>query len=100
MELLASAAHRTCSFEHERVYGIMQAFGDEFVVGKAREPVKSAGRSIFTLSELEDELAALVMDRYPVISQMFVDEEAPLLGRAWRICGRASLPNELVSVRS
>lgn len=38
MAVLAAAANRECSFDLDRVYGIMQIFGDDFVVGKAASP--------------------------------------------------------------
>lgn len=96
MQVLACATWRTCSFDLDRVYGIMQIFGDDFRVGKARSKrvvlEDAETNESFTLLELEDELGTLVMERFPSISQLFQHEQAPILGRAWRICGRASVP--------
>ncbi|KAI3391118.1 hypothetical protein diail_7941 [Diaporthe ilicicola] len=95
MSVLAAAADRTCSFELDRVYGIMQIFGDDFVVGKAASPADAGRDHAWNLNGLEDDLGALILKRFSIISQLFVHEEPPLLGRAWRICGRASVPTEL-----
>jgi hypothetical protein len=99
MQVLACATWRTCSFELDRVYGIMQIFGDDFRVGKARSKrvalEDAETKESFTLLELEDELSTLVIERFPSISQLFQHEQTPILGRAWRICGRASVPRQL-----
>lgn len=95
MAVLAAAINRQCSFELDRVYGIMQIFGDDFVVGKAASPAGVGKDRVLTLNDLEDDLGTLILERFSIISQLFVHEEAPLLGRAWRICGRASVPTDL-----
>lgn len=95
MAVLAASIGRKCSFELDRVYGIMQIFGDDFVVGKAASPAAAEKDRGFTLNELENDLGTLLLTRFPVISQLFVHDEPPLVGRAWRICGRASVPPEL-----
>ncbi|KAL6407300.1 hypothetical protein AUP68_10130 [Ilyonectria robusta] len=93
MQVLACAFFRTSEHVLDRVYGIMQIFGDEFRVGKASEG--GGPKQTFTLEELEDALGVLVVNRFPTISQLFYHEETPLAGRAWRICGRASVPRPL-----
>jgi hypothetical protein len=98
MQVLACARFRTSEFELDRVYGIMQIFGDEFQVGKAR--VGNPGREpadtqSFTLTELEDELGALILEKFPSTSQLFQHDTPALAGRAWRICGAASVPRQL-----
>ncbi|KIW66428.1 hypothetical protein PV04_05763 [Phialophora macrospora] len=98
MQVLACARFRTSEFELDRVYGIMQIFGDEFQVGKAR--VGKPGREpadtrSFTLRELEDELGALILEKFPSTSQLFQHDAPALAGRAWRICGPASVPRQL-----
>lgn len=95
LQALECAQFRTSESELDRVYGIMQIFGDDFRVGKARvaSETHTAGAShSFALLELEDELGALIVQRYTVISQLFQHDEPPVAGRAWRICGRASVP--------
>jgi hypothetical protein len=93
MQVLACARHRTCLEVLDRVYGIMQIFGSECRLGKARLAMTSqqSGQT-FTLQELEDELGKYLLENIACISQLFRHEEAPLAGRAWRICGRASVP--------
>lgn len=99
METLACAQLRTSSFELDRVYGIMQIFGDEFRVGKARAAkTNSSSQSgttttpihSFTLAELEGELGKLILEHKTLVSQVFRHNEAPLAGTAWRICGQAT----------
>lgn len=95
LQALECAQFRTSESELDRVYGIMQIFGDDFRVGKARVAIETHGAKTsrsFTLLELEDELGALIVQKYTVISQLFQHDEPPVAGRAWRICGRASVP--------
>lgn len=108
METLACAQLRTSSFELDRVYGIMQIFGDEFRVGKARvaatkssSPAGTTTNQSFTLPELERELGTLILEQKTLVSQAFRHNEAPLAGTAWRICGRAAaLSVELLAALS
>lgn len=94
MQVLASARFRTCEVELDRVYAIMQIFGDEIKVGKARaltDGERAAAQS-WTLLTLEDELGALLLKHFPLMSQLFCHDEPPLPGKAWRICGRSTVP--------
>lgn len=96
MQVLACAQFRTSEFELDRVYGIMQVFGDEFKVGKARAAkTKVPTKQSFELEELEDELGILILEKFPSTSQLFQHDMPPLVGRGWRICGRASVPRQL-----
>lgn len=95
MAVLASSSFRSTEFELDRVYGVMQIFGDEFSVGKARTDLYAAAEQSFTLLELEDALGALVIQSYPAVSQLFYHESAPRAGGAWRICGAAAVPSQL-----
>lgn len=95
MEVLASSAYRTCGSVLDRVYGIMQIFGDDFSVGKSRDLPASERHRPFTLQELEDELGHLLLERLPIVCQFFVHEEPPAAGRAWRVCGKAFVPTQL-----
>ena len=65
----------------DRVYGIMQVF--DLRLGKSRPGVDSARQ--FRLEELEDELGIALMTSYPVVSQLFVYNEAPAPGKGWRM---------------
>lgn len=95
MQVLACAFFRTSEYILDRVYGIMQIFGDDFRVGKACEAGDLEQMKSFTLEDLEDALGVLVVNRFPTISQLFCHDEIPLAGRAWRICGKASVPRPL-----
>lgn len=91
MSILAVARFRKASFELDRVYGIMQIFGDDFRVGKSKGDQESAER-VYTLSELEDELGALLLQYRPVLSQLHVHEEEPKFGKGWRMSNISSVP--------
>ena len=68
MQVLAAAGFRTCEFDPDRVYSVMQIFGDEFQVGKARvdDIANDAPQTkTFTRLELEDELGGLLLKKYP-----------------------------------
>lgn len=94
--VVACSSFRTSEFEVDRIYGIMQIFGDEFVVGKARiAATPGVIEQAFTMNEPSDELGSLVISRYPTMSQLFRHDETPLAGRAWRVCGKASVPPSL-----
>ncbi|KAJ9609816.1 hypothetical protein H2200_006145 [Cladophialophora chaetospira] len=98
VQVLACARFRTTEYELDRVYGIMQIFGDEFRVGKtrvARSGCEAMTPPSFTLPELEDELGALILEKFPSTSQLFQHDTPPLAGKAWRICGAASVPRQL-----
>ena len=96
MQVLACSRYRTCEYELDRVYGIMQIFGTECCIGKAR--LAAEGKDVgarFTLQQLQDELGALLMQKVPATSQLFRHDEPPLAGRAWRVCGKISCPAPL-----
>ncbi|KAJ9603110.1 hypothetical protein H2200_012405 [Cladophialophora chaetospira] len=98
MQIMASTYSRVCEDPLDKVYGIMQVFGDDFRVGKARIPEDAVEKSTTapaTLAELQDELGTLILQRFPAESQLFVHGEPPLAGRAWRICGEATVPLRL-----
>lgn len=95
MQVMACSSFRTCEYELDRVYGVMQIFGDKFRVGKARTNARLAAENTFTLAGLQNELGALVLQSYPDISQLFQHDTTPLAGRAWWICGKASVPREV-----
>ena len=97
MQVLASARFRAAEFELDRIYGIMQIFGDDLRVGKAHlvRSYQIGCRDESTLKELEDEFGKMIVHKFPVTSQMFQHERPPLVGRAWRICNVASVPEQL-----
>lgn len=91
MSILAVARFRKASFELDRVYGIMQIFGDNFHVGKSRGDRQSVNKK-YTLSELEDELGALLLQEFPVLSQLHVHEQQPSFGKGWLMSNMSSVP--------
>lgn len=86
MQVLVSSSARTCSFALDRVYGIMQIFGDEFRVGKAATAIPLLPPS-YSLGGLQDELGALVVEKYPENSQFLVHDTVSYAAKGWRICG-------------
>ncbi|KAI3390384.1 hypothetical protein diail_9826, partial [Diaporthe ilicicola] len=92
---MTCSSFRTCEFELDRVYGVVQIFGDKFRVGKARSNAPLASEGSFTLEELQLELGALVIQSYPDISQLFQHDTTPLAGRAWWLCGAAYVPRHV-----
>lgn len=69
---------RQTKFPEDRIYGIMQIYG--LKIGQAARPEK-----VFTLSELEDEFAAVMNSTSPVLGQAFVHLEEAAPGQSWRI---------------
>jgi hypothetical protein len=93
MTLLTIARFRKATRDLDRVYGIMQVFGDDFKVGEAKATDKSASTpQAYSIAELEDEFGALLLDYHPVLSQMHVHIENPPLGTGWRICTASAIP--------
>lgn len=88
--LYTGARFRQTAREVDRVYGIMQIF--KFRLGAA---APQATKKSFELVELEDQLGAALLEKWPIRSQMHVHMEAAPYGRAWRIGQTSELP-ELV----
>lgn len=95
MQVMACSTFRTCEFELDRVYGVMQIFGDNFRVGKAHTDAHLEVEESFTLAGLQLELGTLVIQNYPDISQLFQHDTTPLAGRAWWLCGEARVPRHV-----
>lgn len=81
--LLAMAQYRQTGPDNEvdRVYGIMQVFGLQ--VGKSRPGVQPCRD--FTLEELEDDLGSALMEKDPILSQLYIYRTPPPLGKGWRV---------------
>ena len=88
--LYTGARFRSTAHEIDRIYGIMQIF--KFRLGAAA-PQKT--KKIFQLDELEDQLGAALLEKWPVRSQMHIHTEPAPCGRAWRVGQTSELP-ELV----
>lgn len=99
MGALAAAQFRTTIKEVDRVYGIMQVFGDEFSVGEAANSPQQRSHD-YTLSELQDEFGRLLLHRYPILSQIHIHTEAPPLGKGWRVCERSAIPGRIQFARN
>ena len=89
MTLLPIARFRETTRELDRVYAIMQSFGDNFKVGEA----KGGQHPIYSIQELEDEFGTLLLEQYPTLSQMHVYTLPPRKGRGWRISTTSEIPD-------
>lgn len=94
MAALTISRFRKAEFELDRVYGIMQIFGDSYKVGEAAGPDSPRTVSVhqYTLLELQDELGALLLQQNPVLSQMHVHLEPPEFGKGWRVGTVSAIP--------
>lgn len=90
MAVFTIARFRKATFELDRIYGIMQIFGDHFKVGDAQDTTETEHQ--YTLSELEDELGSLLIHEDPVLSQMHIHMEPPAYGKGWRVNSISSIP--------
>jgi hypothetical protein len=91
MVLLTAAQHRYTGpdRQEDRIYGIMQVFG--FQLGKSAPGVDPHRH--FKLPELEDQLGAALLEKYPVMSQLHIHNLPPTPGKGWRIGSHSSIPN-------
>jgi Heterokaryon incompatibility protein (HET) len=89
---LGVAQYRKTEFSLDRVYAIMQIFGDDFKVGSSAKTAPQLHRET-TVEDLEDEVGALLIEKHPVLSQLFVHEQAPPFGRGWRFSRSISIPH-------
>lgn len=89
MATLTMATFRKASFKPDRVYGIMQIFGDHFKVGEASEHPKPNHE--YTVPELQDELGSLLLRYLPFLSQMHTHQRPPAFGKGWRITESSSI---------
>ncbi|KAF8848577.1 hypothetical protein BDZ45DRAFT_264044 [Acephala macrosclerotiorum] len=91
MGALVAARYRETEFELDRIYGIMQIFGDSFKIGETKTPDIPCPRSP-SLSDLEDEFGALLVEHHQSKSQLFVHDSAPPVGKGWRISSCCYIP--------
>ncbi|KAL5044403.1 hypothetical protein BDW71DRAFT_186247 [Aspergillus fruticulosus] len=90
MAVLTVARFRKTSDDVDRVYGIMQVFGDECRVGEAVDGHQPGHR--YTFSDLQDSFGRLLLHRFPILSQIHTHLDPPPLGKGWRICARSATP--------
>lgn len=69
--------------QKNRVIGIMQVF--DLQLGASNPKADPA--HTFTLPELEGELSAALIMKYPILSQQFKHTKPAVIGKAWR-CGQ------------
>ncbi|KAL2795517.1 hypothetical protein BJX66DRAFT_336851 [Aspergillus keveii] len=89
MAVLTMARFRKATNAVDYVYGIMQVFGDECRVGETA-PKAHLCNPHYTVSHLQDELGRLLLDQYPIISQLHYHLDPPPLGKGWRVCARSA----------
>lgn len=86
--LLKASYGRSAWVAADRVYGIMQVFN--LRLGKT---VPGCEKQNFTVRELEDQLGDSLLKKYPISSQLIVQNKDCPPNRAWRMCQESSLPN-------
>ncbi|KAI9370113.1 hypothetical protein BJX61DRAFT_544921 [Aspergillus egyptiacus] len=84
--LLVASKHRTTTYEEDRIYAIMQVF--DLKLGKSAEG--AADRS-FSFEELNEQLAAALLEKYPLISQLIKQDKDCKERRAWMLTPSVSL---------
>ena len=85
--IYTGARFRNSSFELDRIYGIMQIF--DLNLGTTAEGAESQK---ITLVELEDQLGAALIKKWPIRSQFHIHTKAAAFGRSWRISESSQFP--------
>ncbi|RDW56981.1 hypothetical protein BP6252_13934 [Coleophoma cylindrospora] len=90
MVLLTAAKYRQTSPERasDRVYGIMQVF--DLQLGSSAPGVCRSQK--FELSELQDQLGAGLLEKYPIMSQLHTHSKPAPFGKAWRVGENSTIP--------
>jgi hypothetical protein len=91
MALLTASHSRFAKKELDHVYGIMQVFNCK--VGKSTD--NSSEVRPYSIEELEDQLGAEILLRYPALSQLHVHESPVEVGRSWRFSHSSIVPELL-----
>lgn len=96
--LLAASQARTTSREEDRVYAVMQVF--DVQVGKSAPDAltRSTRAMAFTLDELHFQLAAAVLAKYPIASQLMVQPEDWPAHKAWMVHPAMSIPQSALHI--
>lgn len=90
MGLLTAAGNRTTRHEEDRVYGIMQVF--EFQLGNSAPDVDE--HHTFSLEELNDQMGAALLEKDPVLSQMYIYQGQVEPTKGWRLNRSSIVPSE------
>ena len=85
LHIYPAAHYRTCENEPDRVYAIMQVY--RLRLGSSKYPGK-----IFTLDQLELQLAKSLNALSPMAAQLFIHQHRPKRGQAWKVTRRCTLP--------
>lgn len=93
MLLFSAAKHRETREPRDRVYGIMQVY--DFKLGASAHPDR-----VFSLDDLEFQLAAAHNTRSPLLAQLFVHSKAIELGKCWRMDSGSQLPDVLRVIKT
>lgn len=88
MTLYSISSTRQVTYELDRIYGIMQVFG--FRLGLSAD--NADPQHEFSLSELEDEFGVALLDKFPVLSQLYVFTDRPSLGKGWHLSCTSAIP--------
>lgn len=91
MGILTMARYRKTTRKNDRIYGIMQIFGDAFKVGDATVGEENSSRN-YTFSELQDEFGSLLVQRYSTMSQLHTHTEPAAAGKGWCISTASTIP--------
>lgn len=89
LNLLVASGHRNTTNGEDRVYATMQVF--DLQLGKS---APSAGSAEFSLEQLQRQLAAAIVAKYTLISQIVVQSEDCQTRNAWMIGPSLSIPQE------
>ncbi|KAI1742659.1 hypothetical protein F4680DRAFT_463645 [Xylaria scruposa] len=79
LAVYVASALRKASLDQDRIYGIQQVF--QLRVGNS--DIKAPPGVKYTRAELEDQLGRLLLNKYPVQSQLFIHKSPAPKGRAW-----------------
>lgn len=82
-----AAAYRTTKHPLDRVYGIMQVYG--FRLGESARPDIEV-----TMAELEEQLGEALVNKSPLLAQMFVHTREPAQHKSWMITQHSRVPQQ------
>lgn len=87
--LYSVAQSRETKYARDRIYGIMQVFG--FRLGASSPNLLDLKRER-SLLELEEEFGQALLDKWPVLSQLYLRMTPTEHGEGWRISSKCKLP--------
>lgn len=90
MGLLTAAGNRTTRHEEDHVHGIMQVFG--FQLGISAPDIQEI--RVFSLEEFNDQLGSALLEKDPVLSQMYIYGGIVKPSKGWRLDRSSIVPSE------